>query len=103
MRNAGGAGVENELLLYNLRPTAAQVRTTSLVALVISFTLPAILPFADLRLARVDAFIPVLCTALFLGDLITATFLFAQASVLRSKALIALGAGYFFSGLIVIL
>ena len=94
--------MEKELLLYNLRPTPAQVRATLSVALLVLIAFLATLPYRNQQLARVDAFIPVFDTALFLGDWITATLLFAQASVLRSKALIALGTGYFFTGLIII-
>jgi signal transduction histidine kinase len=94
--------MEKEFLLYDLRPTAGQVRTTLSVALLVLIAFLATLPFQHHQLARVDAFIPVFDTALLLGDWIIATLLFAQASVLRSKALMALGAGYFFTGLIII-
>ena len=57
-----------------------------------------IAPFASIRVARVDAFIPVLQTALSIADLITAAFLFAQYSMQPQRALLALASGYIFSG-----
>jgi signal transduction histidine kinase len=73
-----------------------------LVAAFALATFLAALPFRNVRLARIDSFVPVFDTALLLGDGITATLLLAQASVLRSKALLALGTGYFFTSLITI-
>jgi signal transduction histidine kinase len=94
--------LNREPLLYNLRPTAAQIRTTSLVASLTVIGFLATLPFARLQLGRIDAFIPVVDSLLFLGDLIIATLLLAEALVLRSKPLMALGTGYFFTSLIII-
>jgi signal transduction histidine kinase len=51
---------------------------------------------------RIDAFVPIYATALFLIDLITAVLLFAQFSILRSRALAAIASGYLFTALIVI-
>jgi signal transduction histidine kinase len=94
--------MNSEPLLYDKRPTPAQIRTTLLVALLTSAGFVATIPFWHLRLPRIDSFIPVLDTALFLGDIIIATLVLAQALVLRAKALVALGTGYFFTSLIVI-
>ena len=49
-------------------------------------------------MGRVDAFIPVLQTALSIADLVTATLLFAQYSIQPQRALLALASGYIFSG-----
>ena len=91
-----------EPLLYNLRPTAAQVSSALLVAFLTLVAFLVTLPFGHLRLARIDSFVPAVDTALFLGDGITAALLLTQASVLRSKALLALGTGYFFTSLMII-
>ena len=78
------------------------IRTTLLIAgLLMAAFLPA-LPYRHVPLGRMDAFIPLYDNTILSGDWITATLLFAQAAVLRSKALIALGTGYFFTGLIII-
>jgi len=91
-----------DLLFHNLRPTRAQVRTALWAAALILVAFLVALPFRQIRLARIDAFTPIFDTALFLGDAITATLLLVQASVLRSKALLALGTGYFFISLLTI-
>jgi len=59
-------------------------------------------PLSGLPLRRVDAFIPAYGTAIFVIDSITAALLFAQFSVLRSHALLALANGYFLTALIAI-
>jgi signal transduction histidine kinase len=96
------AALDREPLLYNLRPTAPHVRTASLVAFLSLVGFLAAFFFRYLQLAKVNAFIPVVDTALFLGDVVIATLLFSQAWVLRSKALMALGTGYLFTALIII-
>jgi signal transduction histidine kinase len=70
------------------------------VGIVILLTVAAavIAPFASIRVARVDAFIPVLQTVLSVVDFITATLLFAQFSIHPQRALLALASGYLFSG-----
>jgi len=60
------------------------------------------LPFGTRPLAKISSFIPVVDTALLLGDVLTATLLFGQAAVLRSRALLTLATGYLFTGLIII-
>ena len=89
-------------MFHNLRPSRGQVRIAVLAAALVFVAFLAALPFRHIRLARIDSFVPVFDTALFLGDAITATLLLAQASVLRSKALLALGTGFFFISLITI-
>src|SRR5262249_21737219 len=59
-------------------------------------------PLWTLPLRRIDAFIPAYGTAIFVIDSITAALLFAQFSVLRSRALLALANGYLLTALIAI-
>jgi diguanylate cyclase (GGDEF)-like protein len=53
-------------------------------------------PFATRPLAHVTAFIPAYQSAQVISDLITAVLLFGQFSVLRSRGLLVLAAGYLF-------
>jgi signal transduction histidine kinase len=94
--------LDQEPLLYDLRPTRGQVLTALWAALLLLVAFLAVLPFRSVPLARLDSFIPLFNNTVLLGDWITAALFFAQAAVLRSKALIALGTGYFFTGLMVI-
>jgi PAS domain S-box-containing protein len=57
------------------------------------------LPFANTRLARVDAFVPVIQTVMCMADLLTAVLLLAQYSVYPQCALLAVASGFVFSGL----
>lgn len=91
-----------ELLLYNLRPTARQVGITAMIAVLLSAGMLGAIPFRSVPLWKLDSFVPVLDALLVLGDWMTAALFFAQVSTLRSMALMALGVGYFFSGFILI-
>jgi signal transduction histidine kinase/CheY-like chemotaxis protein len=57
----------------------------------------AIVPFAQTKLTEVWAFIPIYESALAINDLITAVLLLGQAHTARSRALMALAAGYLFT------
>jgi signal transduction histidine kinase len=56
-------------------------------------------PFADVRLARADGFIPAVQTVMCVIDLLTATLLFSQYSIHPARAILAVASGYVFSGL----
>src|SRR5205085_572694 len=51
----------------------------------------------DVMLRRVDAFIPMVDSIILICDLITATLLYLQASIFRSRALTVLASGYVFA------
>ena len=59
-------------------------------------------PLSTIQLPEIDAFIPVYAAAMFVNDSITAVLLFAQFSILRSHALLAISNGYLFTALFVI-
>jgi signal transduction histidine kinase len=101
-RSQAGPGA-HELVLSNLSPSAAQRRLALGVVLVllVGFVIAAG-PLSTLPLRRIDAFIPAYGTAIFVNDSITASLLFAQFSVLRSRALLALANGYLLTALIAI-
>ena len=67
---------------------------------VIVFAMAA--PFARSPLAPVPAFIPAYEAALAINDLITAVLLFGQFAQLRSRALLALAAGYLFDAALIV-
>jgi signal transduction histidine kinase len=94
--------MEEQLLLSTKQPSPAQARAIGIAAAVFLVAFLASLPFRLVPLAEIRAFIPIVDTVLLLGDLLTATLLFAQVSVLRSRALIALATGYLFTALIII-
>ena len=89
-------------LLATLPPSPVQRRLALVivVALLVAFVVTA--PFRAIQLPKSGAFITVFQTVLFVNDLITATLLFAQFSMLRWRALLALASGYLFTALIAI-
>jgi signal transduction histidine kinase len=89
-------------LVYREHANWAQVRIVSGVALLLLVVFGATLPYARLPLPRFDAFIPVTSAILVTGNTITAAMLFAEARVLRSTALQVLGAGYLYTGLMLV-
>jgi len=101
-RSQAGPGA-HELVLSNLSPSAAQRRLALGVVLVLLVVFVIVAgPLWTLPLRRIDAFIPAYGTAIFVIDSITAALLFAQFSVLRSGALLALANGYLLTALIAI-
>jgi hypothetical protein len=82
---------EQHFLLSNLSPSPVQRRLALAVvlALLAAFTTTAG-PLSSIQPGRIGAFVPAYATAIFVTDLLTAALLFAQFSVLRSRALLAI-------------
>jgi signal transduction histidine kinase len=99
------AGVleENRFVLSSLSPGWAQRRLALAVVffLLVAFVITAG-PLSTIQPGRIAVFVPAYATIIFVIDLITAVLLFAQFSILRSRALLALASGYLFTALIVI-
>src|SRR5215813_4108042 len=94
---------EQRFILSALSPSRAQRRLA--LAVIIALILAALItvgPLSTFQPGRVDASVPIYGTALFLTDLITAVLLFAQLSIVRSRALAVLASGYLFAALIAI-
>jgi signal transduction histidine kinase len=84
-------------IIANMPATGPQKAMAVGVTVILVVAVAVIAPFASVQLSRVDAFIPVLQTALSVVDLITAALLFAQYSIQPQRALLALASGYLFS------
>ena len=89
---------EFPLIIANMPATGQQNAMAAGVAGLLVVVAVVIAPFASIQLGRVDAFIPVLQTALSLADLITVALLLAQYSIQPQRAILALASGYMFSG-----
>ena len=85
------------LSLATVPATAAERRLALAVVLVSLAAFIALASFARRPLAPVPAFLPIYQSALVVLDGITAILLFGQFRMLRSRALLALAAGYLFS------
>jgi signal transduction histidine kinase len=82
------------IAIATIPATAEQRRTAVVVIIVLVIVAALVAPFANIRLAQVDAFVPVLQTVLTVADLITAVLLFAQYLILPQRALLAVGCAY---------
>jgi signal transduction histidine kinase len=94
---------ERHFVLSHLSPSLAQRRLALAIvlALLVAFVITAG-PLSTIQPARIDAFVPAYATAIFVTDLLTAVLLFAQFSILRSRALLVIASGYLYTALIVI-
>src|SRR6202171_2055027 len=94
---------EQHFILSSLSPGRAQKRLALAVvlALLAAFVIMA-WPLSTIQLARIDAFVPAYAPAMFVNDSITAVLLFAQFSILRSRALLVIASGYLFTALVVV-
>jgi Membrane-associated sensor, integral membrane domain len=98
-----GVPEEQHFVLSSLSPGRAQRGLALAVVLVLIVALFSFAgPLSSSEIRRIDAFVPAYATALFVINLITAVLLFAQFSILRSRALLALASGYLFTAFIVI-
>src|ERR1700730_4019174 len=95
---------EQPFILSSLSPCRAQRRLALAVvlALLVAFFITEVGPLSTIQLGRIDAFVPTYATAMFVNDTITAVLLFAQFSILRSRALLAIANGYLFTALMLI-
>jgi signal transduction histidine kinase len=91
-----------QFLLATLPPSPAQRRLAIAIVLALLAAFVVTAPFRTIQLPKSGAFITAFQTVLFVNDLITATLLYAQFSMLRWHALLALASGYLFTALIAI-
>ena len=100
---AAATSEEQHFVLTHLSPSLAQRRLALAVvlALIVAFVITAG-PLSTLQPGRIAAFVPAYATAIFVIDLLTAVLLFAQFSILRSRALLPIASGYLYTALIVI-
>lgn len=103
-RMASVAPDDQQFILSSLSPGPTQTRLALALVLGLTgvFALITAGPLSSVRPARFDAFVPAYATAMFVCDSITAILLYAQFSILRSRAILVIGSGYLFSALILI-
>ena len=88
--------------LFDTPPSRRENALALAVVGVLFVAFLAVLPVANLPLGEVSPFIPTIGAIIFVGELIVATLLFAQAAVFRSRALTVLASGYVFTALLLI-
>src|SRR3977135_196282 len=94
---------EQDFILSNLSASGAQRRLALAVVLALLLALLIVAgPLSTIQPGRINAFVPAYAMALFVIDSITAVLLFAQFSILRSRALLAIASGYLFTAFMLI-
>jgi signal transduction histidine kinase len=98
-RTAERSGLDFPIAVTSLPISASQRNAALTIAITLLVVTVVEAPFAQVRLARIDAFIPVLQTVICVVDLITAVLLITQYPVERRPAILVLASGYIASGL----
>jgi PAS domain S-box-containing protein len=87
-------------IVITATPATDRQRKIALGAIIAMAVIFAItLPFANVHLARIEAFVLATQSVMCAADLLTAALLFSQYSVYPQRAVLALASGYIFSGL----
>ena len=93
---------QDHLGLFDTPPNRRETQLSlALVALIFAAFL-LILPFRDVSLGQLNAFIPAADAVMFVAELVTATLLYGQAAIFRSRALRLLATCYVFSAFLLI-
>src|SRR5712671_6328340 len=93
--------IQQPSLIAFLPPSEAHKRAALAVSTFLLVAFVVTVPFAKVMLPQLNIYIPLVATVMFLNDLMTASLLLAQFSIVRSRALLLLANGYLFTALIV--
>jgi len=88
--------------LFDTPPDRQEIRLSLAMVGLLFAAFFVILPMRNIRLAEIDAFIPMVDAIMLIGELIIATLLYSQAAISRSRALSVLAAGYVFAALLLV-
>jgi hypothetical protein len=92
-----------EFTISGLAPSQAQKWLALGVFIVLLTGLaPPIGGFGTVQFARLEAFVAAYASVMSVTDLLTSVLLFAQFSILRTKALLVISSGYLFTGLMAV-
>jgi signal transduction histidine kinase len=83
-------------------PSARQEQLARGIGAVLLAAFLVTVAFRHVQLPRADAYVPIANTVVCLNDFLTASLLFAQFSVTRSRALLALASAFLFKTLILV-
>ena len=96
-RTPRDVAAERQPVLSTLPAALGESRLALVVVLVSAALFAIAVPFANIPLAQVWAFIPVYQSALVVNDVVTAVLLFGQFGISRSNALLVLASGFLFT------
>jgi signal transduction histidine kinase len=91
-----------DYMVATLRPSRRQYQIAlGFISVLVTVTF-VVVCFGNLQLQQIEAAVPAFAVAMLISDSLTAFLLFAQFSVLKSRALLVLSSGYLYAGLIMI-
>ena len=93
---------QDNLGLFDTPPGRNEIRLSLAIVALLLVSLPILSVIPNTRLREINAFIPMVDVAMFLGDLITAALLYVHASIFRSRALTVLASGFAFTALMLL-
>jgi signal transduction histidine kinase len=93
--------IQQPRLIAFLPPSEAYKRAALAVSTFLLAAFVVTVPFSKVMLPQLDIYIPLVATVMFLNDLMTASLLLAQFSIVRSRPLLLLANGYLFTALVV--
>ena len=87
----------------SLKPSPVHKRAALAVSTFLLIAFVITVYSAELMLPELNIYIPLVATVMFMNDLITASLLFVQFSIVHSHKLLLLANGYLFTALIVVI
>src|SRR3954468_12043473 len=94
---------DQHFVLSSLPPSPGQKRLALGIVLGLVIALYLVTgPFGGMQLGVIHSFVAVYTTAMFVTDSITAILLYAQFSILRSRAILVIASGYLFSAFLIV-
>src|SRR5215216_2645253 len=101
--NATTVAEDQHFVLSSLPPSPAQKRLALGIVLTLLTALYLVVgPFGGTQLGVIHSFVAVYTTAMFVTDSITAILLYAQFSIVRSRAILVIASGYLFSAFLMV-
>ena len=103
LKTSSAISDEQHFVLSSLPPSPAQKRLAVAIILGLLGALYLVLgPFGGIQLGVIHSFVAIYTTAMFVTDTITAILLYAQFSILRSRAILVIASGYLFTAFLIV-
>lgn len=102
VRNRSEIVEQVQIGLFDTSPGRSEYRLAIAIVALLLAGLLLVLPVRSIEVGEVAAFIPVVGSMMFIGDLIIATLLYSQARLFRSRPLAFLATGYVFIAFLLI-
>ena len=94
---------DQHFVLSSLPPSPGQKRLAVGIVLGLIIALYLVVgPFGGMQLGAIHSFVAFYTTGMFVTDSITAILLYAQFSILRSRAILLIASGYLFTAFLIV-